>query len=62
MSPVSVFDVSPTGGVGAAGVGAPQLPAPGELGRHEPPVQSHEPQQSAVELHVFHAVTHAPVV
>jgi hypothetical protein len=44
------------GGVGAgAGVGAPQLPAPGELGLHEPPVQSHAPQHSDVELHGFHA-------
>ena len=47
---------------GTAGVGAPQLPAPGELGWHEPPEQSHEPQQSAVALHLLHAEAHALVV
>ena len=38
----------------------PQLPAPGLLGWHEPPVHAHEPQQSLVTLHFFHAFAHGP--
>jgi hypothetical protein len=43
------------------GVGVPQLPAPGELGWHAPPVQVQEPQQSVVAAHFDHACTQALV-
>jgi hypothetical protein len=50
------------GGVGAGrGVGAPQLPAPGLLGRHEPLLQAHEPQQLASSEHAFQAWAQACV-
>lgn len=44
------------GGVGTAGAGVPQLPAPGLPGWHSAPAQVQEPQQSVVAVQRWYAL------
>lgn len=40
---------------------APQLPAPGLVGRQDPPVHEHEPQQLLVVVQGMYAFLHGPL-